>query len=214
MVANSVCSSGTWLAHYVFRGPPITMWPVETGLDDTLVERIRARDEKALRVLIERFGPSVYAATRRVVAEPFVVEEIAQDTFLMLWRRPEVFDPGRGSLQAFLAAVARNKAVDLVRKEAPRRRAAQALRDEAESASKVTLGDERIEGVEERQGIRDALARLSPVQREAIVLAYFGGRTYREVAEELDIPEGTAKTRLRDGLIKLRALMTLPRGSE
>jgi RNA polymerase sigma-70 factor, ECF subfamily len=68
--------------------------------------------------------------------------------------------------------------------------------------------------VEERQGIRDALARLSPVQREAIVLAYFGGRTYREVAEELDIPEGTAKTRLRDGLIKLRALMTVPRGSE
>jgi RNA polymerase sigma-70 factor, ECF subfamily len=190
------------------------MWPVEPGVDDTLVERIRARDEKALRVLIERFGPSVYAAARRVVAEPFVVEEIAQDTFLMLWRRPEVFDPGRGSLQAFLAAVARNKAVDLVRKEAPRRRAAQALRDEAESASRVTLGDERIEGVEERQGIRDALARLSPVQREVIVLAYFGGRTYREVAEELDIPEGTAKTRLRDGLIKLRALMTVPRGSE
>jgi RNA polymerase sigma-70 factor (ECF subfamily) len=110
--------------------------------------------------------------------------------------------------------VARNKAVDLVRKEAPRRRAAEALRDEAESASRVTLGDERIEGVEERQGIRDALARLTPVQREAIVLAFFGGRTYREVAEELDIPEGTAKTRLRDGLIKLRELMTVPRGSE
>jgi RNA polymerase sigma-70 factor (ECF subfamily) len=190
------------------------MCAVATGVDEALVQRIRERDERALRVLIERFGPAVHAAARRVVAEPFVVEEIAQDTFLMLWRRPEVFDTERGTLQAFLAAVARNKAVDLVRKEAPRRRAAQSLRDEAESASRVTLGDERIEGVEERQGIRDALARLSPVQREAIVLAFFGGRTYREVAEELGIPEGTAKTRMRDGLMRLRELMTVRRPGE
>ena len=68
-------------------------------------------------------------------------------------------------------------------------------------------------GIEEREEVRAALAKLSPIQREAIVLAYFGGRTYREVAVELGIPEGTAKTRLRDGLIKLRELMGAPQGT-
>ena len=145
---------------------------------------------------------------RRVLAEPTLAEEVAQDTFLSLWRRPGAYDPGRGSLQSFLLGVARNKAIDLVRKEESVKRTRDALTASFEHDPDRVIGmDQPGQGFEDRQEVRTALAQLSPLQREAIVLAYFGGRTYREVATELDIPEGTAKTRLRDGLIKLRALM-------
>jgi RNA polymerase sigma-70 factor (ECF subfamily) len=185
---------------------------VQPGEHDALVEALAERDERALVALINEFGPLVFAVARRIVAEPGLAEEVAQDTFLALWRRPGAFDPERGSLQSFLLSVARNKAVDLVRKEESLRRSAEALLAEV-PASAGDPAAEPMEGVEERHGVRDALARLSPVQREAIVLAYFGGRTYREVAAELGIPEGTAKTRLRDGLLRLRELMASSRGS-
>ncbi|MDQ3957010.1 MAG: sigma-70 family RNA polymerase sigma factor [Actinomycetota bacterium] len=169
-----------------------------------LIERLLVRDESALREVIDHYGGVVYGMARRVLAEPALAEEVAQDTFLALWRRPGAFDPARGSLQSFLLGVVRNKAVDLVRKEESLRRTRDSLAAEMHvSAASHDLGDM----VEEREDVRTALAGLSDVQREAIVLAYFGGRTYREVAAELGIPEGTAKTRLRDGLVKLRAAM-------
>ena len=172
--------------------------------DAELAQRLLARDERALKTVIDRFGPLVHGMASRVIAEPTHAEEVAQDTFLALWKRPGAFDPTRGSLQAFLLGVARNKAIDLVRREESRRRTANVLIAEAEHEP-LAPGPE--EGLEERQRVRGALAQLSDLQREAVVLAYFGGRTYREVAQELDIPEGTAKTRLRDGLTKLRELM-------
>jgi RNA polymerase sigma-70 factor (ECF subfamily) len=101
--------------------------------------------------------------------------------------------------------VARNKAVDLVRREESLRRRRESLI--AEAASNTEATDEQLAEVDDREEVRRALGELSEVQREAVVLAYFGGRTYREVAVELEIPEGTAKTRLRDGLIKLRELL-------
>jgi RNA polymerase sigma-70 factor (ECF subfamily) len=177
--------------------------------DVRLAERLLERDERALREAIATYGRVVYGMARRVLAESSLAEEVAQDTFLALWRRPGAFDPERGTLQAFLLGVARNKAIDLVRKEESLRRAKDALIAEAESVDAVSLDDM---GIDEREEVRAALGKLSPLQREAIVLAYFGGRTYREVAVELGIPEGTAKTRLRDGLIKLRELMETPEG--
>lgn len=150
-------------------------------------------------------GALVHGIALRVLTEPHLAEEVAQDTFLALWKRPGSFDPQRGSLQSFLAGVARNKAIDLVRKEESVRKKRDALMAEAESQSTSV---DPASGLHERHEIRTALEQLSEVQREAVVLAYFGGRTYREVAEELDIPEGTAKTRLRDGLIRLRTLMS------
>jgi RNA polymerase sigma-70 factor (ECF subfamily) len=169
-----------------------------------LAERLLARDESALREVISTFGGVVLGMARRVLADPNLAEEVAQDTFVAMWRRPGAFDPTRGSLQGFLAGVARNKAIDLVRREEALRRAKDSLAAETRVASKVDISDE---SVDERQAIGTALRQLSDVQREAIVLAYFGGRTYREVADELGIPEGTAKTRLRDGLIRLREVM-------
>nr|MBA2601160.1 sigma-70 family RNA polymerase sigma factor [Actinomycetota bacterium] len=109
--------------------------------------------------------------------------------------------------------IARNKAVDMVRREESRRRTKESLIQEADRTSREPLTDEPMAAVEERHEVRQALAQLSSVQREAIVLAYFGGRTYREVAVELSIPEGTAKTRLRDGITRLRELVISYRGS-
>ena len=167
------------------------------------------RDERALEEIVEAHKALVFGMARRILVDASLAEEVAQDTFLALWRRPGAFDPGRGSLQAFLMGVARNKAIDVVRREETRRRARDDLMAEQEMESEAPSATEEVD---ERQRVTMALARLSVPQREAVVLAYYGGRTYREVAEELGIPEGTAKTRLRDGLGKLREL--LARGDE
>ncbi|MDQ3956284.1 MAG: sigma-70 family RNA polymerase sigma factor [Actinomycetota bacterium] len=172
------------------------------------VDRLMSRDESALGEVVSAHGPTVYGLARRIVSDPNLAEEVAQDVFVALWRRPGAYDSTRGSLQSFLLGVTRNKAVDLVRREESSRRVATTLIAEAEATSKELPTTEHATDVEQRHEIRDALASLSPPQREAIVLAYFGGRTYREVAEELGIPEGTAKTRLRDGLIQLRQMST------
>ena len=168
------------------------------------MDRLLARDEGALRQVVDAHGPLVLGMARRVLGDPGLAEEVAQDTFVALWRRPGAFDPDRGTLQGFLVGVARNKAIDSVRREESRKRAREALiaeQDPTSSAGSVT------EEIDERQRMTAALSQLSAAQREALVLAYYGGRTYREVAEELGIPEGTAKTRLRDGLAKLRDLL-------
>ncbi len=180
--------------------------------DAQLAERLLARESEALREAMRLYGGVVHGMARRIVAEPGLAEEVAQDAFLALWRRPGAYDAARGSLQAFLLGVTRNKAIDLVRREESRHRASKTLIAEAEAAPK--LEEAPGESLEERQRVKDALSKLSFVQREAIVLAYFGGRTYREVAEELHIPEGTAKTRLRDGLLKLKELMSSPSRAE
>jgi RNA polymerase sigma-70 factor, ECF subfamily len=169
--------------------------------DSQIVERLLARDERALRKVIEAHSAAVYGMATRVLGNSALAEEVAQDTFMALWRRPEAFDPDRGALRAFLLRLARNKAVDLVRKEQRLSRTRDSLIAEAAGQSGATSHDDSIE---RRDEVATALASLSTVQKEAVVLAYFGGRTYREVAAELGIPEGTAKTRLRDGLANLR----------
>lgn len=176
---------------------------IDPSRERALVDRLLARDDKALEELISSFGSAVYAVAIRVVAEPSFAQEVAQDTFLALWRRPGAFDPDRGTLLRFLCGVARNKAVDLVRREESLRRAHDTLIAET-SPTQATAA---MPAIEERDSVLRALKELTETQREALVLAYFGGRTYREVAEELQIPEGTAKTRLRDGLIRLRTVL-------
>jgi RNA polymerase sigma-70 factor (ECF subfamily) len=178
---------------------------MKRGPEIELAQRLMERDEAALRSVIDAYGRAVHGMALRIIGERTMAEEVAQDTFLAMWRRPGAYDPGRGSLQSFLLGVARNKAVDLVRREQTLRRTKESLLSERPAA----VADEGL-GFEERQEVVLALEKLSGLQREAVVLAYFGGRTYREVAEELGIPEGTAKTRLRDGLTRLRTLMHRP----
>lgn len=186
---------------------PDSVCCVDRSEDQALVERLLQRDEDALREVMQAYGGVVFGMAKRVVADPTAAEEVAQDAFLALWRRPGAYDEKRGSLRAFLLGVTRNKAIDLVRHEETLRKAKDALITEAEATSEHPSTDELMAASGEREELMAALAQLSDVQREAVVLAYFGGRTYREVAEELEIPEGTAKTRLRDGLSKLRKVL-------
>ncbi|MFN2525124.1 MAG: sigma-70 family RNA polymerase sigma factor [Actinomycetota bacterium] len=172
--------------------------------DAALATRLMSRDESALREVVETYGGMVNGMARKVLADPSLAEEVAQDTFLALWRRPGAFDPARGSLKTFLASIARNKAIDLVRKEESAKRAKDALLHEFSPGADIM----RFESdVEERSKVVSVLSGLSQSQRHAIVLAYYGGRTYREVADELRVPEGTIKTRMRDGLAKLRRML-------
>lgn len=180
-------------------------WLMERRDDAQLIERLMTGEESALRKVIELYQNAVYGMAKAVLVEKSIAEEVTQDTFIALWRRPGAFDPEKGSLLGFLLAVARNKAVDRVRREEAYKKARDALLRESSSGP---AGDAAFASqVEERQAIKESLMKLSTVQREVLLLAYFGGRTYREVARELDIPEGTAKTRLRDGLARLRQLM-------
>lgn len=174
--------------------------------DMTLAERLMARDEEAMREVIEAYGGVVFGMAKRIVNDPNLAEEVAQDTFLSLWRRPGAFDSRKGAMGSFLVGVARNKSVDLVRREESLRRRRDSLAAEVEAKAADPAAD-GLGAVDDREQVRDALAQLSDMQREAVVLAYFGGRTYREVAVELGVPEGTAKTRLRDGLLRLRQLL-------
>ena len=168
--------------------------------DGEIVERLMARDEDALREVMSAHGSAVFGMAKRIIVDANWAEEVAQDTFIALWRRPGSFDPSRGSLRTFLLGVARNKAVDLVRKETRiRRNVDEIIVQTQERDEEVTL-----DASDERAEVRSAMKSLTDVQREAIVLAYFGGYTYREVAEHLDIPEGTAKSRLRDALLRMR----------
>ncbi|MGH2746946.1 MAG: sigma-70 family RNA polymerase sigma factor [Actinomycetota bacterium] len=176
--------------------------------DAALAAKLMARDEKALAEAVELYGGIVNGMARRIVAEATLAEEVAQDVFVALWRRPGAFDPERGSLKTFLATLARNKAVDLVRHEQSVRRTKDSLLAEfSTTAERYEFADK----LESRAEIHEALARIPESQREVIALAYFGGRTYREVATELAIPEGTAKTRMRDGLAKLRSVLSATR---
>jgi RNA polymerase sigma-70 factor (ECF subfamily) len=176
---------------------------VNRQADPTLAARLMVRDEGALRDVMDLYGGIVHGMARKIVGEPALAEEVAQETFLTLWRRPGAFDPERGSLKTFLASIARNKAIDLVRHEESLRRTREALDKE------MQVTNDRIEpdGIDDRHDIVVALGQLTDLQREALALAYFGGRSYREVARELGIPEGTAKTRLRDGLQRLRSVL-------
>lgn len=170
--------------------------------DGEILERIAARQETALREAIDVHGGAVYALACWFVRDRDIAEEVAQDAFLTLWNRPERVRLGEGSVRSFLLGVARHKAIDRVRSGAAQRRTTDAVLGMLQTAPRVSPGCD--EAVLDRQRLAGALERLSAVQKEAVVLAYFGGRTYRQVARETDVPEGTAKTRLRDALRALR----------
>lgn len=168
--------------------------------DEELVMGIADGDESALRDVMDRYAGPVLSIATRVLADRVYAEEAAQDTFVALWTNPGRFDAARGNLKNFLMGIARNKAIDMVRREETRRRATQELGLESERATSAVFAE-----IENRNDLERAMQSLTERQREALDLAYFRGLTYREVATALGVPEGTAKTRLRDALKALRS---------
>jgi RNA polymerase sigma-70 factor (ECF subfamily) len=149
----------------------------------------------------------VYAAAFRVLGNGAQAQDVVQDVFLRVWRRPDSFDPARGELGSYLRMVARSRALDLWREAQAAGRAQDRLEVVVADEEPRPDGrpDRTAELGEDREVVRRALGRLPMPQREALVLAYFGGLTADEIARRIHIPLGTAKSRIRLGLDKLRA---------
>lgn len=174
--------------------------------DDELLRQVARGDQEAFVAIYDRYAGVVYGVIRGVLRDPAQSEEVAQEVMVEAWRTAVRFDPERGSVRTWLCTMAHRRAVDRVRSE-------QASRDRAERVAREGHDPEHDHVAEavavriEHQQVRDALSTLTDLQREAVELAYYGGYTYREVAELLDSPLGTVKTRMRDGLIRLRDAM-------
>jgi RNA polymerase sigma-70 factor (ECF subfamily) len=167
--------------------------------DQDAIRGLLADDEHTLGNVIRSYGKGVYGSALRILRESGHAEEVAQDTFLALWLNPGRFDASKGNLRSFLIGTARYKAIDLVRRE-------EVIR------SKESLATEFLEWTEpplpqrvhDELFLRGALSELPRLKLEVIFLAYYRGLTSQQIAKHLGIPEGTAKTRIRDALIKLR----------
>ena len=176
-----------------------------------LMDEVAAGSANAFEHLYDAVADQVYGMTLRVLRDPALAEDAAQEALLEVWSTAPRFESARGSVRAWILTIAHRRAVDRVRREeshASRARAAQAAEPRpapADDGSARVL--EALHGEWEAARVRRALAGLTEIQREALALAYWKGLTHREVAGELGIPLGTAKARLRDGLLKLRDLL-------
>lgn len=170
--------------------------------DARLVTSIARYSEVALAEVYRRHGRAVYGLARRVLQDAAEAEDVTQEVFLRLWREPERFDPGRGSLRSFLLAVAHGRAVDVVRSSSSRR--AREARDAARTARAGYDMEHEAWDLALADQVATAMDELADEERRAIELAYFDGHTYREVARVLGQPEGTVKSRIRSGLRRLR----------
>ena len=173
--------------------------------DAQLVTAVARYSEVALAEVYRRHGGAVYGLARRVLNSASEAEDVTQEVFLRLWNQPDRFDPGRGTLRSFLLSQSHARAVDAIRSLNARkareakdaRRTASAEYDISHEAWDLALADK----------VSGALADLPKDERRAIELAYFEGRTYVEVAELLDTPEGTVKSRIRNGMRRMRAAL-------
>lgn len=167
------------------------------------MRRVTLGDEVAFEQLYDQFAGRVFGLSRRIVRNPSQAEEVAQEVFLEIWRRASRFDAAKGSATSWIMTLTHARSVDRVR-------SAQASADrelKVAYASHEVEVDTVVEAVEskfERRAVQKCIGALTEVQRESITLAYYSGYTYREVAELLSTPLPTIKTRLRDGMIRLR----------
>ncbi len=172
-----------------------------TGSLDALLLAVARGDEGAYEDVYDLTSGWVLGIARKVLRDPAQSEEVMQEVMLDVWRRASAFDPARGTGTAWVMTLAHRRAVDRVRSE--RSHASRELR----AAAAVIDYDEVAEAVEaslDRERVRRCLGSLTTLQRECVSLAYYGGYTYAEVAGLLGVPAGTVKTRMRDGLIRLR----------
>jgi len=171
---------------------------------DTLLTHVAKGDQAAFEALYDRLAASVYGLIRKVLRNPSQAEEVTQEVLLEVWRTASRFDPARGGAATWVLTIAHRRAIDRVRAEeaatAREQRSAQVPADIDEVA-------ETVEASMDAERLRRCLAGLTELQRESITLAYYGGYSYAQVAALLDAALGTIKTRIRDGLTRLRACL-------
>lgn len=181
--------------------------PSDKRDDSILIDGLVEKDEAALRALIDAYGKFVYGRALQILKEPSMAEQVAQDTLLVLWWHPERFVSSKGSLRSFLINTARYRSIDLVGDQLRSR----------DKKSLITEFTAWLDGsahplMDDDPVVRNAMSRLPGEQREAIVLAYYEGLSYRQVARVLDVSDGTVKTRIRNALATLR--ISLSRAQE
>ena len=170
--------------------------------DLSLVARVRARDESAMGALYDRYSSLVYAVALRVLGDTGAAEDVLQEIFFQLWRKPSAFDSARGSMGAWLSVIARNRAIDALRKRKPETDMEDVVlsveTDFADNADRSRAMDK----------IRGALKTMAVPQRSALEMAFFEGLTHSEIAQKTGEPLGTIKTRIRAGLLSLRSAVS------
>ena len=179
--------------------------PMTGGDLGGLLERVADGDRDAFEQFYDATADLVFGIARRVVIDRDLAAEVAQEVFLEVWRKAGGYERTRGSAKTWVAVMAKRRAIDVVRSTQAARD-----RDQIHPGGVVDPGDpvgDAVADHEDRSRVSTALAALTELQREALDMAFFRGLTHREVAKELDVPLGTVKTRIRDGLSRLSAAM-------
>jgi RNA polymerase sigma factor (sigma-70 family) len=171
--------------------------------DEALVALVARADDSALAELYDRFGHVAYGLALRVVRDPALAEDAVQDAFLAVWRSAARFVPERAKASTWILTVVHRRAVDIVRREEPRR--TEPLEAAPHPGANLTEDEAWLRL--QRTRVQEALRRLPDQQREALELAYFGGFTQSELADRLGEPLGTIKSRMFTGLARLRGLL-------
>jgi len=170
----------------------------ENSSDARLILSVRSGDQQAMGALFDRYSSLVYSVALRVLGDTGAAEDVLQEVFMQLWRKPAVFDSARGSLAAWLAVIARNRAIDAIRKRKP----------ETDIEDVIVSVEPDFAGEAERnraaEHIRRKLSEMPEPQRSALEMAFFEGLTHSEIATKTGTPLGTIKTRIRTALISLR----------
>lgn len=178
---------------------------VRRAAEAALLVRIREKDERAIEALYSRYSGPLYSLAYQVTGADRFAQDVVQEVFVAVWKDAARFDPSRGAVSSWLFALARHKAIDLVRKEQNVRKHTADVDLEFHEADDDV--DQEAWLRLRRDTVRAAIQQLPEAQRTALELAFFAGLTHVEVAEKLDIPLGTAKTRIRTALLKLRDIL-------
>jgi RNA polymerase sigma-70 factor, ECF subfamily len=174
--------------------------------DVDLVRRIRSGDRAALGELYDRYASLALAVAVRVLEDRGTAEDVVHDAFVAVWQKADRFDATRGSLRGWLLTIVRNRAIDRIRRARPTDDVADADASGRMRTTPNPVFEEAIRSLD-RDALRGALTSLPDEQRQAIELAYFGGHTYRQVAQLTNVAPGTAASRLRLALARLRAAL-------
>ncbi|WP_456826219.1 ECF RNA polymerase sigma factor SigK [Cellulomonas sp. P5_E12] len=170
---------------------------------ESLLAAVAHGDDSAFAQLYDALGRGVFGTCLGVLRDPDHAAEVAQEVWLEVWRTAARFDPTRGSARTWALTLAHRRAVDRVRAVQAQRDRDQRVLDGSTEREFDVVADE-VQAALEQARVRDCLGSLTPTQKQAVVLAYYGGRTYREVADQLAAPLPTVKSRIRDGLLRLR----------
>ena len=176
--------------------------------DGQLVELVAQQDAGALEALYDRYGRAAFSLARRILTEETLAQDVVQEVFLSLWRDARRFDAGRGTVATYLLSMTHHRAVDVVRREENLRRwrtSDEGLELAPDPKARV---EDEVEASERRAEVRAALKDLPDPQRQALLLAYFGGYTQREVAALVGVPLGTVKTRMAAGMRKMKEALS------